>query len=310
MKIEPKPLLMAAPLQGITVREWRNAHRKVYGEAVDWYFTPFVRLEGGEPRGRDLRDAAVEPRTIPQIIFKDASELGRLTEALVKIGHRRIDLNMGCPFPLQVNRGRGGGILASPESIRAISDEMNRWGGEVKWSAKMRVGIKDSDGWEGLIDAVDSLPLEWLTVHPRTVKQQYGGEADRELFGKIVNRSRHQLIYNGDIFTAEDFDEVIGQYPCLKGVMVGRGLCGRPSLAAEIAEGMEWPREVRIRKLLEFHAVVKESIGRRLCGDVQIIRVLRSFWEYAEGEIGHKAWKSLRKAKSQNAYQKAFSLII
>ena len=51
--------IYAAPLQGYTDAAWRSAHRSLYGDGVDAYFAPFVRVEHGEVRRRDLVDTAL-----------------------------------------------------------------------------------------------------------------------------------------------------------------------------------------------------------------------------------------------------------
>ena len=44
-----------APLQGYTEAAYRKAHARFFG-GVETYYTPFVRVEHGEIRRKDLRD--------------------------------------------------------------------------------------------------------------------------------------------------------------------------------------------------------------------------------------------------------------
>lgn len=48
-----------APLQGYTEAVYRNAHESVFGGA-DIYYTPFVRVEKGTFRSKDIRDISPE----------------------------------------------------------------------------------------------------------------------------------------------------------------------------------------------------------------------------------------------------------
>ena len=93
-----------APLQGYTEDCYRRIHHEVCG-FVDDYYTPFVRLEHGTVRGKDMRDVDPENQAgmslVPQLIVRDAGELNALLTVLRPMGYRRIDINMGCPFPLQ-----------------------------------------------------------------------------------------------------------------------------------------------------------------------------------------------------------------
>lgn len=104
-----------APLQGYTDDVYRRLHHQLVG-GVDFYYTPFVRLEHGAPRSKDLRDIAPEHNenvpVVPQIIAANLAEFRTLTQLIVEKGYQRIDLNMGCPFPLQAKHGRGCGLLA------------------------------------------------------------------------------------------------------------------------------------------------------------------------------------------------------
>ena len=92
-------LFLGAPLQGFTQAPWRAIHSGMFTGAVDEYFTPFMRLESGEPRKRDLRDITAGTNLTVQIMARDAWEFAVLTEAAVAAGATRIDLNAGCPTP-------------------------------------------------------------------------------------------------------------------------------------------------------------------------------------------------------------------
>lgn len=124
---ENVPVIYAAPLQGFTEVAWRNAHAQCFG-GVEAYYTPFVRLEKGVIRNKDKRDVSpvenMVPRLIPQVIASEPEELRQLTDFLAELGYRELDVNMGCPFPLIVRRGKGAGILSSPVKVAALLEMM------------------------------------------------------------------------------------------------------------------------------------------------------------------------------------------
>ena len=130
-----------APLQGYTDAAYRRAHWECAG-GVDEYYTPFVRIEKGEVRKKDLRDTDPDRNagvpTVPQVMAKDADEFARLCDALQEQGWGRIDLNMGCPFPIQVTAGRGSGLLQHPDKVEEIAKEIQRRQ-EVAFSVKKSV---------------------------------------------------------------------------------------------------------------------------------------------------------------------------
>ena len=64
-------MLLAAPIQGYTDSSWRIAHNATIGGIAE-YYAPFLRLEKGVPRAKDLRDLAnprnPRPQTVAQIL--------------------------------------------------------------------------------------------------------------------------------------------------------------------------------------------------------------------------------------------------
>lgn len=48
--------LLMAPLQGFTEANVRNAFEESFGGITE-YYTPFIRLEKGQFRNKDLKDA-------------------------------------------------------------------------------------------------------------------------------------------------------------------------------------------------------------------------------------------------------------
>ena len=91
--------------------------------------------------------------------------------------------------------------------------------------------------------------------------------------------------------------------------MLGRGLLGRPSLAAEVTAGEGWTRERRIEEMLRFHDALMAYYEETLCGESQLLSKIKPFWEYAEEEIGRKAWKAIKKAATLPKYRTALALI-
>ena len=112
-----------APLQGFTESAYRLAHSK-FAPGIHTYYTPFLRLEKGDIRAKDLRDLQTEHpyHLVPQIIVRDVEEFNLLTKAVTELGFKEIDINMGCPYPMQTKSGRGSGILPHPEKVREILD--------------------------------------------------------------------------------------------------------------------------------------------------------------------------------------------
>lgn len=302
-----------APVQGHTDAAYRHFHAKNYGGNENLiYTTPFLRVEKGEMRKKDFKDAFSSLNegleVIPQVIFRDREELSILVDILAQEGARRVDINMGCPFPLQTSRGRGAATVGRPECHKAVADVVNSHP-EISFSVKMRLGV-DADESAALFDVLNSLKLEYITVHPRTARDQYTSPLRPEAFAVIYETSDNPIVYNGDLLTPADAEEVIKRYPRLHGLMAGRGVLARPSLLSEIAASAEMPADERINKMLVFHNQLLSHYRLTLIGgEHQVLSKIKPFWEYAESEIGRKAWKAIKKASDMAKYQTALAMI-
>ena len=299
-----------APVQGHTDAAWRHFHRMVYGGNLK-YFTPFMRCEHGEMRPKDLRDynssLNEEVDLEPQVIFHNMEELDVLLQALVSAGSNSVNLNMGCPFPLQTVKGRGAAFIGNIPEAEKLPGLLEKYP-DVKFSVKMRLGMTEPGEWKGIIPILNSISLDNLYVHPRVARQQYKGDLYLESFAEILEASRNPVVFNGDIKTPEDIRQVEENFTGIKGVMTARGILGRPSLASEYVAG-EWSREERIGKMLTFHSELLRHYTDTLCGESQILSKIKPFWEYAEEEIGRKAWKALKKATTLQKYKMAVGSI-
>ncbi|MDE7386851.1 MAG: tRNA-dihydrouridine synthase family protein, partial [Muribaculaceae bacterium] len=263
--------LFAAPLQGYTDAPFRHWHAALYG-GVDTYFTPFLRVEKQAPASKALRDITsplnANHPLVPQIIFNGADEFRLLVDTLVELGHRRVDLNIGCPFPPQVHRGRGAGFIACPDRWPSLQAAMACYP-HVGFSVKMRLGVGQPDEWLAIAPMLNDMPLTSVTLHPRTARQQYRGDLCLDHLDRFIDTVRHPIIFNGDITTPSQYAAIASRYPRLDGVMIGRGLLGRPSLCAEISENREWSPEERLHRLIGLHDHLFDHYSATLCGDTQ-----------------------------------------
>lgn len=227
--------ILFAPMQGITDCAYRRSHFLHYG-GVDAYFAPFARLERGRIRDKERRDILLARNlgvpTVPQVIARDRDEFARLCDAVQNLGWREIDLNMGCPFPMQSHAGRGSGLLPHADRVGEIFDEMRRRP-EVAFSVKMRLGLEDPEECMRLLPLINEAPLRLVTMHPRLGVQQYEGEVDRVAFDCFMEGCGKPMAYNGDLRTIADLRAIERRYSNLAAVMLGRGLVDNPSLARD-----------------------------------------------------------------------------
>ena len=309
MDTDRKPLIYAAPIQGVTELPWRHWHSMMFGAEIAAYHTPFLRVERGEVRRRDLRDLAsdlnVPGKTVPQIIFRNPDEFQMLVDSIAGLGYDRIDLNMGCPFPPQVHHGRGAGMLDNEDALKAVSKLMLTHYSNLHFSVKMRVGVKDPAGWHDAVRILNDMPLSHVTVHPRTAIQQYAGELHYDQFAALKDHLNHPIVFNGDIISPEDIDEVVDRFPGVYGVMIGRGLINRPTMVKEWSEAKQLDVEVRVNELLKLHDMIYDYYRDTMSGDMQILGKMRPLWDYAPEGVDRKILKGIKKATNLRKYDDA-----
>lgn len=299
-----------APLQGYTEDAYRRWHRDIFG-GVDTYYTPFVRMEHGDIRSKDLRDIRpdfnVGVNVVPQVIAADGKELASIVQRMVPFGYTRIDINMGCPFPLQTRHGKGAGLFAHPDKVREVMDEVSAHTG-VMFSIKMRLGLDAPDQWKEVMPIINDTPLQHITIHPRIATQQYKGELHMAAFEEMLAACKHPVIFNGNIQSVGDIEHLASEYGNrLAGVMIGRGLLARPSLAQEYANGTCMSDKELIAKIKVMHEHLHEHFFSIIPGEAQQLSKLRTFWDYMEPTIGRKAWKKITKAGNAKNYFAAIS---
>ena len=263
--------LWLAPLRGVTIR----AFREVFAEAIReagfvGAFAPFIPANPGiRVCDRLLADLKPFPRDVqstlplvPQVITKHPDAMRTLLRAFRERGFDRADLNAGCPFPMIVRRGRGSGLLRTPDLLEALLAAGCEEMGPGKFSLKVRLGVESPDDLRTLLPRINRYPLAALTVHARTARQMYEGEVDRARFAEILAESANPVIYNGDA----ELDR-LGDLPDgVAGVMVGRAFVR--------ALGARADADALLR------AYVERS-REELCGDVPVLgrmKELVSYW--------------------------------
>ena len=221
--------MILAPLRGVTIRCFRETFAEEiraagFTEAV----TPFIAaMQGYDPlKDRELRDEGRETedgrrglRVTPQFIGKDPEALRDCLEKIKAAGYETADLNCGCPFPMVRNKGRGSGILRTPEVLRKMLGVGCDVMGAGKFSIKARLGVDRADELLGLMPMINEFPLRFLTVHARTARQMYTGIVDAGGLEEVRKVAKVPIVINGDI-----------EFPVLKrpgdrssALMIGRG---------------------------------------------------------------------------------------
>ncbi|MGL5317574.1 MAG: tRNA-dihydrouridine synthase family protein [Bacteroidales bacterium] len=296
-----------APLQGFTESVYRELHAKYFG-GVDNYYTPFVRIERGDFRNRDMRDILPEnnilSKTIPQMIASTPDELNRIADKFCSLGYTHADLNMGCPFPLIANKHKGAGLLPFAEEVKTLLEAVNHRT-DLTFSLKIRLGWDSAEQGLALMDLINATTLSQLTIHARLGKQQYKGEVDKDAFALFYEKCKHPLLYNGDIKTPQEIDQILERFPKLSGVMIGRGLLENPALAWEWKNNSIISEKEKKEKIKNLHEELVGFYESSLQGEHQILAKLQAVWEYLYPEGEKKLRKKILKSGKLQNYKQA-----
>lgn len=229
------PLLLA-PMEDVSDPPFRALCKK---HGADLMYTEFISSEGL------IRDAAKSIQKLDiyeyerpigiQIFGYDIDSMRQATEIIDKTNPDIIDINYGCPVKKVACKGAGAGILQDiPKMVRMTA--------EIVKATKLPVTVKTRLGWDEdtkfVVETAERLQdvgIEAISIHGRTRKQMYKGDADWTLIGEVKNNSRMKIpvFGNGDIDSPEKALEFKNRYG-VDGLMIGRASIGYPWVFNEI----------------------------------------------------------------------------
>ena len=302
------PKLYLAPMRGFTDATFRNMYWRHFGGAFDVAVTPFVTaIEGKRVKRTHLKDIWPENNSaaplIPQVLSKDADHFVILAKAMVDMGYRHINWNLGCPYSMIAKKGRGSGLLPYPEQIDAILEKVCA-SVPCRLSVKTRLGRFSGDEIFKLMPIFNSYPLSELIVHARTGVQMYEGTPDLERFAQVSVLSDHPVVYNGDITNLASFTSLANRFKTVNRWMIGRGVLANPFLPVIIKSG-EAPIDGKIAKMKQFHDDLFHRYCEILYGPAHPTDRMKGFWSYfaRSYKSGARFLKKIRKAQSIAQYK-------
>lgn len=307
-------IIYQAPLQGFTDFTYRKVYHEVFG-GIAKYFIPYLSFgKGREIKKSQLKEILPENNVnipvVPQILFSDATELFELVKVLADHGFGIINLNLGCPYPMATNRGRGAAWLEKPAALGVVLQQLFDKNMPVNFSVKMRAGMENKDDFRDVLDVLNHFPLEEIIFHTRTADQMYDGKADPGLFQEALSLTKHPMVYNGDIFGVAGFRDLKALLPDQHTWMTGRGLLMDPLLPLKL-NGQTFDPHGSKQKLKEFHDRILLDHSERLQGGGHLLAKMTQFWGYFSEsfENPHKALKLVKKAGTVQKYNAAVAEI-
>jgi nifR3 family TIM-barrel protein len=264
-----KPIIGLSPMDGVTDASFRFITAKhggpdvVFTEFVNVetaFFAPHTLI-------RDLTYSEIERPAVAQIYGHSPELFYKVAHVVCELGFDGLDINMGCPAKKVAAKGSGAALIRTPELARTIIqsarqgiedwragqtladlgiepelgvmiDRANRLrdGGEtaahrrlVPLSVKTRIGYDCIVVAEWMRTLLAENPAA-ITLHGRTLKQGYKGNADWDAIGRAVEIAKNSttlVLGNGDLKDMEAVYRRVRETG-VDGVLLGRAAQGNP----------------------------------------------------------------------------------
>ncbi len=299
-------MLYFAPLEGITTSIYRNVHKAYFG-GCDAYFAPFIVPSEEERVSRKgLRDVLPEKNAGQnlkvQVLSNQPEAILKFSDKIKAYGYDELNLNVGCPYPGVVNKGRGAALLAEPDKLDRLLYEIFEKA-ESQISVKTRSGFFSGTELDGLMEIYNKYPLSLLIIHPRAREEFYAGEPDEEAFCRAYDAAKAPLCYNGNICSVSDFLKKKENFPQLDSMMIGRGAIKNPALFREIKGG----KPLSTEDLLGFSQLLLERYHEELGSETYTLQKMKEVWAHMMENFPEekKIEKRLKKASKIKDFQAA-----
>ena len=289
------PLLLA-PMEDVSDPPFRALCKK---HGADLMFTEFISSEGL------IRDAKKSTQKLDiydferpigiQIFGNNIESMMEATKICESANPEIIDINYGCPVKKVANKGAGAGILRDiPKMV-----EMTK---QIVKSTNIPVTVKTRLGWDEnskyiveVAERLQDVGIQAISIHGRTRKQMYKGEADWTLIKQVKENPRMNIpvFGNGDIDSPEKATLMKDEFG-LDGAMIGRGSIGNPWIFNEIKHflktGEHLARPIMKERVEACKQHLKHSIEWK--GDVLgIAEMKRHYTNYFKGITDFKPYR-------------------
>lgn len=237
--IQVWPPLILAPMSGVTNRTMRALYRPFGLGLTVTEFVSSNALAYGSRRTMEMIDQHGLEKPVATQLWGDEPQTMALAAKVVReCGADIVDINFGCPAPKVTKTNGGSACLRDPERCEAIMRAVVA-AVDCPVTMKMRLGWND----EALVyldvaRRAQDAGVQAVTLHARTAKQFYRGQADWEHIERLKSSVDIPVIGNGDLEDAQDAIERM-RSSGVDAIMLGRATLGNPWLITQIRDLME-----------------------------------------------------------------------
>ena len=291
------PLLLA-PMEDVSDPPFRALCKR---NGCDMMYTEFISVEGL------IRDADKSVQKLDiydyerpigiQIFGANLDSMTRAAEIVEEAQPEVLDINFGCPVKKVVCKMAGAGILQDIPRMVSLTEAIVK-STNLPVTVKTRLGWDDSTIFiEEVAERLQDVGIKALSIHGRTRKQMYKGEADWTKIGKIKENPRiHIPIFgNGDIDSPQKALEYKNRYG-VDGIMIGRASIGNPWVFKQIKAFLEDGSIIDPPTLQDRVEAVKEHLTKSLEWKgmkLGVLEMRRHYTNYFRGLPGIKKFRSI-----------------
>ncbi len=233
------PPVILAPMSGVTNRTMRALY-KPFGLGLT--VTEFVSsnaLQYGNRRTMEMIDQhGLEKPVSTQLWGDDPNIMAQAAKVVRECGADIVDINFGCPAPKVVKTQGGSACLKDVDRCEAIMRAVVE-AVDCPVTMKMRLGWNEEQlVYVEVAKRAQAVGIAAVTLHARTARQFYKGNADWSHIAKLKAAIDIPVIGNGDIDDAQTAMTRMRESG-VDAVMLGRATLGNPWLISQIRDLME-----------------------------------------------------------------------
>lgn len=286
--LDLSPPVFLAPMAGITDLPYRSLVANFGAGLVVSEMIASGEWLTSRPGTREKAELGLGVEgTSVQIAGREAGPMAEAAKMIAAQGARIIDINMGCPAKKVTQGASGSALMKTPDhALRLIE--------AVVEAVDVPVTLKTRLGWDD--DMLNAAPIatraeaagiQMITIHGRTRCQFYKGSADWAAIRNVVDAVDIPVVANGDIVDARTARLALAQSGA-QGIMIGRGIQGRPWLLAQVAHEIYGTPAPRIPEGAAFTEMVLEHYEAmlRFYGTKLGLRVARKHLGWYMDHIG------------------------
>lgn len=234
--VEISPPIALAPMVGLSHSALRTL---VQGEGgIGLLFTEMLeagRLPHDNERCSPLLVRSDGERPLfYQVVTGSDDHVRPAVEKLHRLGAQGIDLNLGCPAPLQRRQGAGASLADNRPQLCRVLRSLRR-STELPVTVKIRLGDRvDPRASRMFCRFLEDEGVDLITVHARLNGEKFCRKPRWAVVGEIQDAVSVPIFINGGIFSVDDARTSLEQSGA-DGLMLGRGAVEKPWLSGEIA---------------------------------------------------------------------------